>query len=238
MPRLVDPETGRGIRAGALGRIQSVSSANEARPRQQTMAVKWVRREDLSDQGGAELRRRLSAMPVHESSSRPRLLADGASPTTLTKAERTGQSGRSPKGLWMDVMSTAPRFFPSLPLMPRALRIAKTRTRRRLRAASTSPWRSGRRASCVTSDIAALQTGLKLPFIRVPGRRFESTVESPKTTFAPPGARVQRLADGIDTPRSHVEPFHMRLPFRGDPPSASLVGGSEDRSSSRREPLR
>ena len=59
---------------------------------------------------------------VHE------LIAPDCWPTeiahALTKAERQGRLVDA-EGLWMDLMSTAPRFFPSPPLMPRALRIAR-----------------------------------------------------------------------------------------------------------------
>jgi predicted nucleic acid-binding protein len=41
----------------------------------------------------------------------------------LTKAERRGMI-RDAGGLWIDVMTTAPQFFPSHPLMPRAIQIA------------------------------------------------------------------------------------------------------------------
>lgn len=42
----------------------------------------------------------------------------------LTKAERQGRLADA-EGLWVDVMSTSPQLFPSLPLMPRALQVAK-----------------------------------------------------------------------------------------------------------------
>lgn len=42
----------------------------------------------------------------------------------LSKSERQGRLADA-EGLWHHVMSTAPRLVPSLPLMPRALQIAK-----------------------------------------------------------------------------------------------------------------
>lgn len=85
-----------------------------------SVAFKWVVDEALSDEA-----RRLRddvRNAVHE------LMAPDVFPPelahALTRAERRGRLADA-EGLWMDVMSTAPRIHPSLPLMPRALRIAK-----------------------------------------------------------------------------------------------------------------
>ncbi len=84
------------------------------------VAVKWVVPEDLSDR--ATLLRDDFRNSVYE------LIAPDCWPTevahALTKAERQARLVDA-EGHWLDVMSTAPQFFPSLLLMPRALRIAK-----------------------------------------------------------------------------------------------------------------
>ena len=85
------------------------------------VAVKWVITEALSHKAQglrAEFRN-----GVH------RLAAPDVFPIevahALSKAERQGRI-TPPQGatLWMDVMATPPRLFPSLPLVPRAFAIA------------------------------------------------------------------------------------------------------------------
>lgn len=84
------------------------------------VAVQWVIPEPLAV-AACRLRDEFRAV-VHE------LIAPDCWPTetahALTKAERQGRLVDA-EGLWMDVMSTPPQFCPSLPLMPRALRIAR-----------------------------------------------------------------------------------------------------------------
>ena len=84
-----------------------------------SVAFKWA-----VDEADAEQARRLREdfrNSVHE------LLAPDVFPPelahALTKGERQGRLVDA-EGLWADVMSTAPKFHASLPLMPRALRIA------------------------------------------------------------------------------------------------------------------
>ncbi len=123
------------------------------------VAVKWVVPEDLSDR--ATLLRDDFRNSVHE------LIAPDCWPTevahALTKAERQARLVDA-EGLWLDVMSTAPQFFPSLPLMSRALRIAK---QARIGVYDCLYVALAEREGCelVTSD-RRLIIGLKLPFIR------------------------------------------------------------------------
>jgi predicted nucleic acid-binding protein len=85
-----------------------------------SVAFKWVVAESLADEA-----RRLRddfRNAVHE------LIAPDSWPLevahALTKAERRGRLIDA-EGLWMDVMTTAPQLFSALPLMHRALQIAK-----------------------------------------------------------------------------------------------------------------
>ena len=80
----------------------------------------------------------------------------------MTKAERQGRPVDA-EGLWLNMISTAPRFFPS-PLMPRNLRIAKQARIGVYDCLYVAPAES---EGCerVTADMRLIN-GLKLPFIR------------------------------------------------------------------------
>ncbi|MBW3597114.1 MAG: type II toxin-antitoxin system VapC family toxin [Planctomycetes bacterium] len=86
-----------------------------------SIGFKWVVTEDLSDEANAlrdDFRNR-----VHE------LIAPDVFPIeimhALIKAERQGRVTPAQGGkLWIDMMTTAPQFFASLPLLPRAYEIA------------------------------------------------------------------------------------------------------------------
>jgi predicted nucleic acid-binding protein len=84
-----------------------------------SVGLKWVLSESDSDK--ANRLREDFRNQVHE------LIAPDSFPLevahALTKAERRGMI-RDAGSLWLDVMTTAPQLFPSLALIPRALRIA------------------------------------------------------------------------------------------------------------------
>jgi predicted nucleic acid-binding protein len=86
-----------------------------------SIGFKWVVAEDLSDKANAL--RDDYRNGLHE------LIAPDVFPIeimhALTRAERQGRVTPAQGGkLWIDLMTTAPHFFASLPLVPRAYAIA------------------------------------------------------------------------------------------------------------------